>query len=304
MRHMLAGPNIGLVSSRSNKSPSPDHFFCSPFVTEAKTGESTTQSYLFPLYLYPEPGQTTYHRSDAIEAARKAIRGREGLSPKEMSEQLNAVAEQVRRLYPEEEYPRWPNLAPDFLAEIETRLGLRYVPDTRPEGAPSGDTLTPEDVFHYMYAVLHSPTYRSRYAPFLKSDFPRVSLTSDRALFRDLVSLGSELVALHLMRAPELSQPASSYPQAGTDLVERVTYDEQERRVFINKTQHFTHVPPEVWEFHVGGYQVAEKWLKDRRGRKLSYDDQQHYKGIITVLGRTIELMARIDQRIPAWPLE
>ncbi|MDP9353300.1 MAG: hypothetical protein M3P51_17400, partial [Chloroflexota bacterium] len=302
------GGNVGLVTVRKVPPTSAcNYFMVTQDVISNGAIRSDNQSIdsLFPLYLYPEPGQNSYHRSDAIEAARKAIRGREGLSPKEMSEQLNAVAEQVRRLYPQEEYPRWPNLAPDFLAEIETRLGLRYVPDTRPEGAPSKDgTFTPEDVFHYMYAVLHSPTYRSRYAPFLKSDFPRVPLTSDRALFRDLVSLGSELVELHLMRAPELAQPASSYPQAGTDLVERVTYDEQERRVFINKTQHFTHVPPEVWEFHVGGYQVAEKWLKDRRGRKLSYDDQQHYKGIITALGRTIELMARIDQRIPAWPLE
>ncbi len=256
---------------------------------------------LFPLYLYPEPGHATYHRSDAIGAARKAIRAREGeLGAAETMRQLNAVPDLVRRLYPDEEYPRWPNLAPAFIADIAARLGLAWVPDG------TGDlhtTFGPEDVFNYTYAVLHSPTYRSRYAPFLKSDFPRVPLTADLALFRDLAALGAQLVDLHLLRSPALAQPPHGYPQPGTDVVDRVTYDDKERRVFINKTQHFTNVPPEVWNFHVGGYQVAEKWLKDRKTRKLTYDDQQHYKRTLAALARTITLMAEIDARIPAWPL-
>ncbi len=254
---------------------------------------------LFPLYLYPKPGEK-YTRSKAIEAARKAIRAREGLSAKEQAKQLNEIADLVKRLFPQEEYPRWPNLAPQFIAEVEERLGLSFVPDGAGDLAT---TFGPEDVFHYSYAVLHAPTYRSRYAEFLKRDFPRVPLTSDRELFRDLAALGRELVELHLLRAPELATPVAGYPVAGDNKVEDVHYDAKEGRVFINRTQHFTNVAPEVWEFHIGGYQVCEKWLKDRKGRALSYDDITHYQGIVTALGRTIALMAAIDARIPAWPL-
>jgi len=303
MRHMVKDHNLALTIGRAGQVIGPGEWnivFCterpSDFNLFRRGGTN-----LFPLYLYPEPGHATYHRSDAIGAARKAIRAREGeLGAAETMRQLNAVADLVRTLYPEEEYPRWPNLAPAFIADIAARLGLGWVPDGASDLCA---TFGPEDVFHYTYAVLHSPTYRSRYAPFLKSDFPRVPLTADLALFRDLAALGAQLVDLHLLRAPELAQPPHGYPQAGTDVVDRVTYDEQERRVFINKTQHFTHVPPEVWNFHVGGYQVAEKWLKDRKTRKLTYDDQQHYKKTLAALARTIALMAAIDERIPGWSL-
>jgi hypothetical protein len=303
--HVVGRDNLCLNTVRQTKMESWQHAVVSDTPTPALYVEVKDGSNVFPLYLYREPGQR-YHRSDAIESARKAIRAREGLDAREMYAKLDEVAELVRRLYPEEEYDRWPNLAPAFLAEIEERLGLRYAPEA---GAgrvvPMGGdgVFGPEDVFHYMYAVLHSPTYRSRYAPFLKSDFPRVPLTGDVELFRDLTDLGRRLVELHLLRAPELAEPESSFPQAGTNLVEAVRYDAEGRRVFINKAQHFTHVPPEVWEFHVGGYQVAEKWLKDRKGRKLSYDDIAHYERVVTALGRTITLMDKIDARIPGWPL-
>jgi predicted helicase len=167
-------------------------------------------------------------------------------------------------------------------------------------------TFGPEDVFHYIYAVFHAPTYRSRYAEFLKIDFPRVPLTRDPALFRTLCGLGARLVALHLLEqaAPALTR----YPVKGSDRVESVRYTEPgagagEGRVWINKDQYFAGVPPEVWAFHIGGYQVAEKWLKDRKGRKLEYADLQHYARIIAALAATIALMAEIDAAIPAWPL-
>jgi len=172
----------------------------------------------------------------------------------------------------------------------------------------------PEAVFSYIYAVFYSPTYRTRYAEFLKSDFPRVPLTSDVNLFRSLCGLGAELVALHLLESPKLEKPIARYPVKGSDVVDKgfpkyVAPGEpepgtgkplKEGRVYVNKGavapgfspadaalkggatigggQHFEGVPPEVWNFHIGGYQVCEKWLKDRRGRNLTYGDLEHYR--------------------------
>jgi len=199
-----------------------------------------------------------------------------------------------------------PNIAPAFIDDFSTRLKMTFI------AVGKGDhikTFGPEDVFDYMYAVFHSPAYRSRYAEFLKMDFPRLPLTSNADLFRSLCSIGEELVALHLM---EKNLPLiTAYPIAGDNAVEAVRYFEPGQgadsgRVWINKTQYFEGVPPEVWNFHVGGYQVCEKWLKDRKGRQLNYDDITHYQRIVVALKETIRLMAEIDHVIEThggWPL-
>lgn len=160
-----------------------------------------------------------------------------------------------------------------------------------------------------MYAVFHSPAYRARYAEFLKIDFPRLPLTTDVGLFRALCALGERLVALHLMEAQAAAPP--SYPIGGSNLVELVRYTEpgqgaEQGRVWINAAQYFEGVPPEVWELHIGGYQVCQKWLKDRKGRTLSYDDLDHYQQIVAALGETMRLMDDIDETIEehgGWPL-
>jgi predicted helicase len=171
-------------------------------------------------------------------------------------------------------------------------------------------TFGPEDVFDYLYAVFHCPTYRTRYAEFLKIDFPRLPLTSDPELFRNLCDLGEELVGLHLL---EKHPPVTTtFPQAGDGLVEAVRYTEPGEggdagRVWINKTQYFAGVAPDVWNFHIGGYQVCQKWLKDRKGRQLTYDDITHYQHVVAALGDTIRLMAEIDTVIDAhggWPMQ
>ncbi len=268
MSHMLAGNNVGLATTRSiGIGRGFEHVLCTQNIIGHHTVSLKEVNYLFPLYLYPTPGEPTYHRSDAIEAARKAIRAREGLSAREQAEQLNNIADLIRRLYPREEYARWPNLAPGFLAEVEEKTGLRYAP----EGGLGEGTFTPEDIFHYMYAVLHSPTYRSRYAPFLKSDFPRVPLTSDPSLFRDLAALGARLVDLHLLRADAEtlhapSQPTVSFPVQGTNEVEKVVYNEAEEKVFINKTQHFTHVPARVGSSTSAATRCARSGSRTARG--------------------------------------
>ncbi|MCX5649043.1 MAG: N-6 DNA methylase [Planctomycetota bacterium] len=313
MRHILQGENLGLISARSNKSPSPDHFFCTRLIMETKCGESTTQSCLLPLYLYPERES-----------------GRE-----QQKEMEHAPA------WPVGKAGRVPNLEPKFVEAFAEKLGLRFISD----GA--GDrkkTFGPEDIFHYAYAVFHCPTYRKRYAEFLKTDFPRLSLTSDKKLFCTLCDLGAELVALHLLESPKVQDFSTAYPVDGDHLVAKghpkyKTAEEVARglapraqdrgaqgpalhsqekarrvsapaaptaagRVYINDRQYFDGVPPDVWEFCIGGYQVAEKWLKDRRARCLSIEDLNHYQKVIVALSETIRLMAAIDAAIPAWPLD
>jgi hypothetical protein len=171
-------------------------------------------------------------------------------------------------------------------------------------------SVEPRTALDYVYAVLYSPAYRRRYADFLKSDFPRIPLTSDRELFCELCRLGARLVTLHLMQADDLT-PITVYPVPGDNRVEKVRYtepgqDNEQGRVWINATQYFEGVRPAVWEFHVGGYQVCAKWLKDRKGRQLTYDDLTHYQYIVAALSETIALMREIDEVIEAhggWPI-
>lgn len=212
-------------------------------------------------------------------------------------------------LFAAEQVTRDPNLSLEFIATVRDKLVLDFVSDG------CGDlcgTFGPEDILHYAYAVLHSPTYRTRYEEFLKIDFPRLPLTSDRALFAALVEKGAELVALHLMESPTLNNIITKYPITGSNEVEKVYYVEPHKeegeeipgRVYINKEQYFEGVEPEVWNFHIGGYQVLQKWLKDRRGRKLSIDDSEHYQKIVVALKETMRLMEEIDGLIPSWPLK
>jgi predicted helicase len=158
-----------------------------------------------------------------------------------------------------------------------------------------GHEPAPEAVLGYLYAVLHSPAYRARYAEFLKRDFPRVPLPPDKATFDALAQLGGALIDLHLLRDPALNTPSCKYPVGGDHRVERVKYDEKAQRVRINGAQYFEPVPPEVWAYRVGGYQVCPKWLDDRKGTTLSYDERLTYQKMITALERTLALQAQID---------
>jgi predicted helicase len=189
------------------------------------------------------------------------------------------------------------NFAPGFLKELKNALGA---------------TPSPEDTLAYIYAILYAPSYRARYADFLKRDFPRVPLTPNARLFAQLVKAGGELIALHTMQS---TLPCiTGFPVAGTNQVADVRFapplagvggGPQMGRIWINEAQYFDAVPPAVWEVHIGGYRVAEKWLKDRKGRQLSSDDLTHYQDVIAALARTLELQAELDQAIGdagGWP--
>ena len=197
---------------------------------------------------------------------------------------------------------RRPNLNTEFVKVVSEKLKLTFIEDGK------GDleqTFGPEDIFNYAYAVFHSPTYRNRYAEFLKIDFPRLPITSDKQLLKALAEKGAELVSLHLMESPVLDKPITRYPITGPNTVDnRLKYDNSNQWVYINKTQYFEGIPPEIWDFHIGGYQICQKWLKDRKSRTLTYDDIAHYQKIIVALKETVRLMEEIDELIPGWPLK
>jgi predicted helicase len=173
---------------------------------------------------------------------------------------------------------RIPNLKKEIVAEIEKIVGKA----------------SPEDVFDYIYAVLHSPNYREKYKEFLKIDFPRVPYPKDTKTFQKLVALGAELRSLHLLESPKVNQFITTYPIAGSDTVEKLAY--KDGRVFINAEQYFGNVPEVAWNFYIGGYQPAQKWLKDRKGRALTNTDIEHYQKIIVALAETNRIMKEIDK--------
>jgi hypothetical protein len=288
--HFIRQNNFGLITTRQTREPF-DALAVDRICGQHKIVARYDGSSIFPLYLYPTPAEKS--------SLQKSLAGAD---------------------WPPGKDGRVPNLSPEFVADFAEKLGLEFVPDGR------GDleaTFGPEDVFDYIYAVFHSPTYRERYAEFLKIDFPRVPPTSDLSKFRRLVKLGGELVALHLLESPLLGHPTTRYPVVGDNRVEK-GYPKyfapgevepgskglggdgavlEAGRVYISKSQYFEGVPPEVWEFQVGGYQVCDKWLKDRRGRQLSYDDLTHYQKVVVALKETIRLMEEVDEAIPGWPI-
>lgn len=184
---------------------------------------------------------------------------------------------------------RQPNLKPELVTSLADAYGKQHAP---------------EEIFHYVYAVLYAPAYREKYAEFLRMDFPRVPFTADAGLFEKYAALGARLTALHLLNSPELDTPACRFNGQGDNRVGRgkqdgLRFDSVEQRVYINAAQYFAPIPTQVWAYQIGGYQVCEKWLKDRRDRRLELADIQTYCRIVTALGETIEIQKEIDQLYP-----
>ncbi|MBD3256770.1 MAG: N-6 DNA methylase [Candidatus Lokiarchaeota archaeon] len=285
-------PNVALLTARQSRSSEIGMFFATDRVFSKDAISIKDRATGFPLFVYPDESAAKLFDDTAT-------------SPWDPD---SAHGNRV------------PNLSQDFVEEFAAKLDLTF--DAHKTGNAIAQAFGPEDILAYIYAVFHSPTYRERYAEFLKIDFPRVPLTSDADLFWKLVDLGSELIDLHLMEHPKLAQAQAlvSYPVAGTDRVKprggfpkfipagesrtKTSEVAEQNRVYINLEQYFAGVPEDVWEFEVGGYQVLHKWLKDRRGRKLSYDELRHYQQIVVALCETMRLMQQIDAAIPSWPME
>jgi predicted helicase len=260
LQNLVRGGNLALIAPRQFKEQS------GAFVTSVIAGHKTVSAYdtntIFPLYCYSD--------QDLLGADRPG----------------DALGHS----------PRHANLDMDIAARVASDLGLALVSDGR--GDLAHGSMGPEDLFAYIYAVLYSPIYRTRYAEFLKTDFPRIPFTKDRDTFLKLASLGQQLIDLHLMRSPELDNPISRFCGKGDGAVKKVEFDADRGRVSINPTQYFDGITPELWSYQIGGYQVLAKWLKDRKGRFLTSADTIHYSRIVTALSRTIAVQAKIDMSV------
>lgn len=155
-----------------------------------------------------------------------------------------------------------------------------------------GRTTTPEELLAYIYAVLHSPCYRERYKEFLKIDFPRIPLPASESEFDRLAQIGQQLIDLHLMTDTQRWKCSTTFPEEGSQLIDLLKW--KDNKVWINEKQYFGNVPEIVWNFFIGGYQPAQKWLKDRKGRTMSFDDIKHYLHIVHALTETIKLMQKL----------
>ena len=184
---------------------------------------------------------------------------------------------------------RTPNLNNDIVNAIAKKLGLPFVD----EKEPGRDSFAPIDLLDYIYAVLHSPSYRRTYREFLKIDFPRVPYPTEATLFWRLVQYGQKLRRVHLLQDPTVEQYSTTFPIDGSNVVEKIRYTDN--RVFLNDRQYFDGVPAATWDFYIGGYQPAQKWLKDRKNRALNFDDIAHYQKIIKALVESNRIMGEIE---------
>jgi predicted helicase len=271
MPHMLVGHNRGLVTRRAMVGEGSRYFFASklPISDGLIRSDNRGSESLFPLYLYPRIGKP--HES-------------------------------LFNVWPKGKGDRTPNLDSTFVDRLSTSVGLRFVSDGRGD---LFESLGPEDVLAYIYGIFHSSGYRKRYEEQLKLDFPRVPLPGNRAVFRDLASAGQDVLAMHLLESPKLDRPITEYLGRRAPEVEKVSWTKS--TVWLDKAQTigFKGVREDVWNFHIGGYQVCEKWLKDRKDRTLSKDDIAHYQRIVVALSETIQLMKEIDEVIEThggWP--
>lgn len=199
---------------------------------------------------------------------------------------------------------RTPNVNPEIVAKIAEGMGVQFVSEKETEGnvcfvndpdlrRELRQTFAPIDLLDYIYAVLHSPAYREKYMEFLKTDFPRIPYPNNAEKFWQLVKIGGEIRRIHLLESPIVEQFITKYPMDGDNVVVKPEY--KDGNVYINEIQYFANVSLAAWEFYIGGYQPAQKWLKDRKGRTLEFDDILHYQKIIVALTETARITGEID---------
>lgn len=263
MSHMMQ-ENLGLIVPRQ-VIHNFYHVYCTTHITNFNaldTAERFGSGYLFPLYLYQYPSSSVNKR------------GGGGISGG------NLMLFESEEVYQRKK----PNLSPEFLEALYRTYGKKP---------------TPEEIFFYIYAVLHSTTYRTKYAELLKIDFPRVPFTKKYKTFLKMGNYGKRLVDLHLLKSQELDPPCIRFHGKGDYRVEKLTYNGMERRVYVNAAQYFEGIEEDVWKYQIGGFQVLDKWLKDRKKRILTLEDIQHYCHVATAIKRTTEIQKKIDDSYP-----
>jgi len=254
MKNMLFNNSLGLVSMRQYASNVPD--YCYSFISKNIVDNRLFTSNKGYCSIFP---LYIYHETG-------------------VSQNNDQIAARV------------PNINFEVINKIAKNLQLIFIN----EKEINSNTFAPIDLLDYIYAVLHSPTYREKYKEFLKIDFPRVPYPKDKETFWKLVKLGGELRQIHLLESPIVEHYITKYPVDGNNLVGKIKYDYG--KVFINETQFFENVPEIAWNFYIGGYQPAQKWLKDRKERKLEFEDILHYQKIVVALSETDRIMGEIDK--------
>ncbi|EDZ90999.1 type ISP restriction/modification enzyme [Francisella tularensis] len=278
MKHMLKGDNVGLAIGRQGQVTGSETWdvlsitnHIMDFNYYRRGGEV-----VFPLYLYPYDGSLDSSRLPNLDMS----------IVKDIEESLGLafVAEKPPRQSATATPPKEGN------TEFSSFGG---VPCDARGGGSSSKTFAPIDLLDYIYAVLHSPSYREKYKEFLKIDFPRVPYPTIDT-FWQLVEIGGQLRQIHLLESSIVTNYITSYPIDSDNIVDKPSY--KDGKVYINKEQYFDSVPEVAWNFYIGGYQPAQKWLKDRKGRELGFEDILHYQKIIVALTETDKLMREIDK--------
>ena len=274
-RH-LEVDNVALISTRQLANDNFNHIFISKIISDQCFISNKTKEgcQVFPLYLYREQDD----RNLLVETS-----------------------------------SRTPNINQTFTQTISEKLNYVFLEDDNIHcdlAAGVDGTFSPINVLNYIYAVLHSPTYREKYKEFLKIDFPRIPYPKDSDTFTALDELGDALRKIHLLESPIIEKVITKYPEAGSNVVNKISFEVYDYIpslpgdlvpdylgvVKINDEQYFADVPKVAWDFYIGGYQPAQKWLKDRKGRELSFEDIRHYQKIIVALVETHRLMKEIDK--------
>ena len=301
MKHLFKKKNICLICPKQVPDKEKSGVYISNFITGHKTCSAYNINNIFPLYLYPE------------NISQQTIEQKAERTPNLNAEIVNQIAEKLGLKFTNEKVTS-PNPSKggeqDAVANISCS-GVNHKNELREKVLPpsfGGDgggqndkgTFAPIDILDYIYAVLHSPTYREKYKEFLKIDFPRVPYPKDKETFWQLVKLGGEIRQIHLLESPIVEKRITQYPIGGNNEVIKprfISTSLNDRgRVYINETQYFDNVPEVAWSFFIGGYQPAQKWLKDRKERLLEHEDVIHYQKIIVALTETDRLMKEIDK--------
>lgn len=324
MGNYLNVSNIGLVIGRQGQVVGQMQWNVA-FITSKMTDFNVFYrggGVLFPLYLYPE------------ESGQQTLDGKPERTPNLDKKILKEIEARLGlKFVPEKEEPGSPQTLKQVQGDNLNKNDDSKNKSRHAEPSPELDsgstasvedrehtdglsTFAPIDLLDYIYAVLHSPAYREKYKEFLKIDFPRVPYPDDPEKFWELVELGGELRQIHLLEHPVVGEFITTYPEDGSNIVSnRLTKtepgfveDEEQKsplergfrgvsgKVWINEKQYFGNIPEKAWEFYIGGYQPAQKWLKDRRDRELSFEDIRHYQKIIVALTETDRIMKEIDK--------
>jgi len=258
----LERPNLAFCTSKLGRNVDYHNYFITKHLTDKSISSSLDNANMFPLYIY----------------------------------QINNSQQTI-----EDKVERTPNLNQEIVNTIAKTLGLTFTN----EKETKENTFAPIDILDYIYAVLHSLTYREKYKEFLKIDFPRVPYPKEKNTFWQLVKLGGEIRQIHLLESSKVEDYITTYPKDGSNTIttkvgkkdwELFNKEKRLGRIWINDEQYFDNIPLTAWEFYIGGYQPAQKWLKDRKERTLEFDDILHYQKIIVALSETDRLMKEIDK--------